>query len=119
MWTASQGAATAKLIQSRNRACASRGTFCTFVCAPSQVNLQTAVFTLQNTAQSFGMEISPEKSETMAFLGQDPLRFKILWITEVYNLKYLDREISSQNEKDMQQKLAKFSQIMGTLKQQF
>jgi len=78
MHTAPQGAATATLIQSRNRACASRGTFRAFVCAPSHDNLQRAVFTLRNIAQSFTMEISPEKSDTMAFLAQDPVRCKIV-----------------------------------------
>jgi len=29
-------------------------------------------FALQNKAKLFGMEISPEKSETMAVLGQGP-----------------------------------------------
>jgi hypothetical protein len=29
-------------------------------------------------AKNFGMEISPEKSETKAFLGQDPARCKIV-----------------------------------------
>jgi hypothetical protein len=35
-------------------------------------NLQTGVFTLQNLAEYFGLEISPEKSEMIALLGQDP-----------------------------------------------
>ena len=39
------------------------------------------------------MEISPEKSETMAFLGQDPVRCKIFVYKEclqrVKNFKYL------------------------------
>jgi hypothetical protein len=30
-------------------------------------NLQRGLFTLQNTAKHFGMEISPEKCETMSF----------------------------------------------------
>jgi len=33
------------------------------------------------------MEISPEKSETMLFLGQDPVLCNSLWITNVYNKK--------------------------------
>ena len=47
------------------------------IIADRQNNLQTDVFTVQNTAKSFGMEISPEKSKTMAFLGQDPIRCKV------------------------------------------
>jgi hypothetical protein len=41
-------------------------------------NLQLGVFTLQNIAKNFGMEISPEKSETMGLLGQDRVRCKIV-----------------------------------------
>jgi hypothetical protein len=36
-------------------------------------NLQRGVFTLQNTAKNFGIEISPKKSEMKIFLGQDPV----------------------------------------------
>jgi len=41
--------------------------------------------------------------------------------TNVYskNFKYLGREILYQNGKNIQQKLAKFSQILGTLKHHF
>ena len=37
------------------------------VIADSDGNLQKGVFTLQNTARDFGREISPDKSEMMAF----------------------------------------------------
>jgi len=33
---------------------------------------------LQNTAKIFGKEMAPEKSKTMAFLGKDPARCKII-----------------------------------------
>jgi hypothetical protein len=61
------------------------------------------------------MKISPEKSETMAFLGQDPARCKIVvdnnkWLQQVKNLKFLGCETSYENEGDIQQKLAKFAQ---------
>ena len=65
------------------------------------------------------MEISPEKSEMMAFLRQDPVRCKIIvnnkCLPQVNNFKYLGCEIFFQNEKDTQQKLAKFAQILGIL----
>jgi hypothetical protein len=41
-------------------------------------NLQIGIFTLQNIAKNFGTEISPEKSETIKLLGQDPVRFKFI-----------------------------------------
>ena len=41
-------------------------------------NLQRGIFTLQSIAQNFGIKILPVKSEMMAFLGQDPIRCKII-----------------------------------------
>ena len=41
------------------------------------------VFTL--ASKNSGMEISPEKSERMSFLGQAPVIRNSLWITNVYN----------------------------------
>jgi len=41
-------------------------------------NLQRGVFTLPTIAKNFGMEISPEKSEMMAFLRQNQIRSKIV-----------------------------------------
>jgi len=50
------------------------------------------------------MEISPEKSETIAFLRQDPVRCKI-----VVGNKCLQKvNISYENEKDIQQKQPNF-----------
>jgi hypothetical protein len=84
----------------------------------SEANLHTAVFTFQNTAKNFGMETSPEKSEMMAFLVQDPVRCKIIVdnkCIQVKNFKYLGCEISYESVKDIQQKVAKFAQILGIL----
>jgi phage major head subunit gpT-like protein len=57
------------------------------------------------------MDIPPEKSETMAFLGQDPVRCEIVvdikCLQYVKNFKYLICEISYENDRDVQQKLAK------------
>ena len=44
----------------------------------SEDNLQRGVFTLLIIAKNFGMEISPEKSEMMAFLRHDEIRCKIV-----------------------------------------
>jgi hypothetical protein len=48
------------------------------IIADLEDNLQRGVFTVQNIAKKLGMEISPEKSETMAFLAQDQVRCKII-----------------------------------------
>jgi hypothetical protein len=53
----------------------------------------------------------------MAFLGQEPVRCKVIvddkCLQWVQNFKYLGCEISYENGKDSQQKLAKFAQILG------
>ena len=69
------------------------------------------------------MEISLEKSETMELLGQDPVRCKIFvqneCLQQVKNFKYFGCEIPYHNEKDIQQKLEKCSQMLGTVKHHF
>jgi hypothetical protein len=44
------------------------------ILADSGDDLERGVLTLPSIANNFGMEISPEKSETMAFLGQDAVK---------------------------------------------
>jgi hypothetical protein len=69
------------------------------------------------------MEISPEKSQTMSFLGQDPVRSETIvsnkCLQQVQNIKYLGCEISYENGKDIQQKIAKFTQILRILNNTF
>jgi hypothetical protein len=55
------------------------------IIADSVDNLQRGIITLQNKAKTFGMEISPEKTKTVTFLGQDPVRCKSYCITDVYS----------------------------------
>jgi hypothetical protein len=59
----------------------------------------------------------------MEFLGQDPVRCKIVAIHKCLqqgkNFKYLGCEISYENGKDIQQKLAKYAQILGILHNTF
>jgi len=68
------------------------------VIAHSEDSLQRRVFALQNVAKNFGMEISPEKYETMAFLAQDRIRCKIVvdnkYLQKLKKLKYLGCEFS-------------------------
>jgi hypothetical protein len=58
------------------------------------------------------MEISPEKSDMMAFFGPDPVRCNIILdnkcLQQVKNFKYLGCQIFYENEKDIQQKLVKY-----------
>jgi hypothetical protein len=65
------------------------------------------------------MEISPEKSETISFLGKEPVRCKIVVDNkrsqQVRNFKSTGCEISCENRKGIPQKLGRFSQILGIL----
>jgi hypothetical protein len=58
---------------------------------------------------NFGTEKSPKTSETKAFSGQDPVRYKIIVVDnkclqQVRNFKCLGCEISYENGRDIQQK---------------
>jgi len=93
------------------------------IIADSEDNLQRGILTLQNVAKNFGMEMPPGKSEMMAFLGQDPLRYKSMvdnkCLQHVKNFEYLSCEVSYENEKDIQQNLAKFAPILGIVSNTF
>ena len=56
-------------------------------------NFQREIFTLHDIANNFGLEISPENSETVSFAGQDPVRCKIIvdskCLQKVKNVKCL------------------------------
>ena len=58
----------------------------------------------------------------MAFVGQDPIRCKIMankCLQPKKSFKYLICEICYENKKDIQQKVAKFAQILGILNNTF
>jgi phage major head subunit gpT-like protein len=61
---------------------------------------------VQNIARCFVIEMSSEKSETIAFLGKDPLRRKIIadnkCLQQVKNFKYLSCKIAYENKKQIQ-----------------
>jgi hypothetical protein len=69
------------------------------------------------------METSPEKSETMAFLGQDPVICKISvhykCLQQAKDFKYVGCETPCVNERDVQQKRAIVLQILGILNNTF
>jgi len=69
------------------------------------------------------MEMPPEKSEMMAFLGQDPLRCKIVvdnkCLQQVKNFKCLSCEVLYESEKDIKQKITKFAPILGIVSNTF
>lgn len=83
------------------------------IIADSLDHLQKGVFTWQNTSKNFGVEISAEKSDMMAFFGEDPVRCKIIvdnkCLQQAKDFKYLSSEISYETEKYIQQKVAKIA----------
>ena len=87
--------------------------------AGSEGNLQKGVFTLRDTANIFGPEKAPEKSETMTFLGQNPVRCTVVvdnvCLQHVMNFKYCGCKSSYKNDEVIQQKLAKFAQLLRIL----
>ena len=68
----------------------------------SEDNFQREIYTI---AKDFGMEISPEIYDTIAFLGQDPVRCKITvnnkCLHQVMSFKYLICESSFENETEI------------------
>jgi len=69
------------------------------------------------------MEITPEKFEAVAFLGQDQVRCKTAvdnrCLKQVKNFKCHGCEIPYGNEKDVQEQLAKLGQILGNCNNTF
>jgi len=65
------------------------------------------------------MEISPEKHEMNGIFKTRPVRCKIdvnnKCLQHINNFRYLGCETFYQNEMDIQQKLAKFAEILGIL----
>lgn len=64
-----------------------------------------------------------KKSKTIEFLGQDPLRCKIVAVNKCLqhgkNFKHLGCKISYENGKDSQPKQAKYVQILGIIHNTF
>jgi hypothetical protein len=72
-----------------------------------------------NILKDFKMKISCSKFKTMAFLGQQPVRSKIVIenkiLEQVNTFSYLGCHVSYEGEKDIQDKITKFLKILGLL----
>jgi hypothetical protein len=82
-------------------------------------NLQRGLHALHQTVQTFGMEISHQKTKILAFKGTEPVRSKIvidnMILEQVNTFTYLGCNISYQEERDIHSKITKFLQILGLL----
>jgi hypothetical protein len=89
------------------------------IIADSDDNLQRGVFTLQNIANKFwNGNITRKIQDSGIFRTRPCIRCKIVvdnkFLQQVNNFKHLSCEISFESKKD-QQKVTKFSQILGIL----
>jgi hypothetical protein len=81
--------------------------------------LQRAIFELNKTADNYNLKISVTKTKTMAFKGKPPIRTKIVIndtiLEQVSHFKYLGSDISYENNKGIDEKVAKFRHICGSV----
>jgi hypothetical protein len=91
--------------------------------APSEDELQQAIYNLQKTVSDFDMSISIEKTKIMAFSGKDPVRSKICisnkTLEQVNTFNYLGCTLCYEDEKDMPAKISKFVKMIGVIDQVF
>jgi hypothetical protein len=81
--------------------------------------LQRAIFELNKTADNYNLKMSVTKTKTMAFKGKYPIRIKIVIndkiLEQVSHFKYLGSDISYENNKDTEEKVAEFTHICGLI----
>ena len=82
--------------------------------------LQKAVYLLYNISKQYNLEIAKKKTKVFGFVGTDHLRTKIIindeTIEKVSQFNYLACSISYQFSNDVEFKLAKFLQLISTIK---
>jgi len=82
--------------------------------------LQKAVYLLYNISKEYNLEISTKKTKVFGFVGTDHLRTKLIINDEtpeqVSQFTYLGCSISYQFSNDVDFKLEKFLQLIGTIK---
>jgi len=85
--------------------------------------LQKAVYLLYNISKEYNLEIATKKTKVFGFVGTDHLRTKIIINDEtpeqVSQFTYLGCSISYQFSNDVESKLAKVLQLIGTIRELF
>lgn len=83
-------------------------------------DLQRALFKLNWIAKEYDLQISTKKTKVMGFKGTTPLRTKIIINNEIIEqvncFNYLGCMISYEQINDIDRKLSKFQQLIGTIK---
>jgi hypothetical protein len=88
--------------------------------ADTEDYLQRAVYLLYSISKEYTLEIAASKTKVFVFAGTDHLRAKIIinneTLDQVSQFTYLGCSISYQVSKDVEFKLAKFLQLICTIK---
>ena len=91
-----------------------------FIISDKEDNLQTADYLLYNISKEYNLEIATKKKKVFGFVGTDHLRTKIIindeTLEQVSHFTYLGFSISYLFSNDVEFKLAKFLQLIGTIK---
>ena len=91
-----------------------------FIISDTEDNLQKAVYLLYNLSKEYNLEIATKKTKVFGFVGTDHLRTKIIindeTLEQVSQFTYLGCSISYKFSNDVEFKLGKFLQLIGTIK---
>jgi len=91
-----------------------------FIISDTENNLQKAIYLLYNIYKEYNVEIATKKTKVFGFVGTDHLRTKIIinykTLEQVSQFDYLGCSIFYQFSNDVEFKLAKFLQLIGTIK---
>jgi hypothetical protein len=91
-----------------------------FIISDTEDNLQQAIYLLHRISKEYNLEIATKKKTVFGFVGADHLRTKIVinneTLKQVNRFTCLDCSISYQIFNDMEFKLSKILQLIGTIK---
>ena len=91
-----------------------------FIISDTEDNLQQEVYLLQRISKEYNLEIATERTKVFGFVGTDHLRTKIIikdkTLEQGSQFTYLGCSISYQFSNNVEFKLAKFLQLIGTIK---
>jgi hypothetical protein len=91
-----------------------------FIISDTEDNLQQAIYLLRRISNEYNLEIATKKTKVFGFIETDHLRTKIIindeTLEQVSQFTYLGCSISYQLFNDVEFKLSKFLQSVGTIK---
>jgi hypothetical protein len=91
-----------------------------FLIADTEDNLQRAIYLLYIISKEYNLEIATGKTKVFGFIGTDQIREKIIindeTLDQVSQFTYLGCSISYKFSNNVGLKLAKFLQLIGTIK---